>query len=105
MSTHVTYPTDLTEAQWQILYPLLPPRKWRAGRPGRPPCSRRQVINGILYVTKTGCQWRMLPNDFPPVSTVRSYFYAWRNDSVWDELNRRSCLECGGISRRRSPSL
>ena len=96
------YASDLTDAEWAVIVPLLPPRK-TTGRP-RTTCLR-DVFDAILYIATTGCQWRMLPNDFPPVSTVRSYFYAWRNDSVWDELNRRSCLECGGISRRRSPSL
>ena len=80
MSKHIKYPTDLTEAQWQILYPLLPPRTWRAGRPGRPPCSRRQVINGILYVTKTGCQWRLLPPEFGQWKTVYGYFNTWSRE-------------------------
>ena len=46
------------------------------------------VLDALLYVATTGCQWRMLPNDFPPVSTVRGYFYAWRNDGLLDEMNR-----------------
>jgi transposase len=47
------------------------------------------VFDTILYVATTGCQWRMLPNDFPPVSTIRGYLYAWRNDSLLDEMNRK----------------
>lgn len=47
----------------------------------------RDVFDAILYVATTGSQWRMLPNDFPPVSTVRGYFYAWRNDGLLDEMN------------------
>lgn len=64
MSTTMYYPTDLTEAQWQLLVTLPPPRKWRPGGPWRPPCDLRQVLNGILYLLKTGCQWRMMPREF-----------------------------------------
>ena len=49
----------------------------------------RDVFDAILYMATTGCQWRMLPNDFPPVSTVRGYFYAWRDDGLLDEMNRK----------------
>jgi len=64
MSTRRHYPTDLTEAQWAWLASLLPGRKWRSGGPGRPPYNARRVINGILYLLKTGCQWRRLPWEF-----------------------------------------
>ena len=105
MSTRVKYPTDLTEAQWQILSPLLPPQKWRAGKPGRPPCSRWQVINGILYVTKTGCQWRMLPPEFGRWKTVYGYFNSWSRKGGWqtimEALTRQERLRQG---RRPTPS-
>ena len=105
MSTRVKYPTDLTEAQWQILSPLLPPRKWRAGKPGRPPCSRWQVINGILYVTKTGCQWRMLPPEFGRWKTVYGYFNSWSRKGGWqmimEALTRQERLRQG---RQPTPS-
>jgi len=80
------YASDLTDAEWAVIVPLLPPRK-TTGRP-RTTCLR-DVFDAILYIATTGCQWRMLPNDFPPVSTVRGYFYAWRNNGLLDELNRR----------------
>ena len=80
------YASDLTDAEWAVIVPLLPARK-TTGRP-RTTCLR-DVFDAILYIATTGCQWRMLPNDFPPVSTVRGYFYAWRNDGLLDELNRR----------------
>ena len=58
--------------------------------PGRPRTTGlRDVFDVILYIATTGCQWRMLPNDFPPVSTVRGYFHAWRNDGLLDDINRR----------------
>jgi putative transposase len=83
MSTRRYYSTDLTEAQWALLYPLLPARKWRPGGPGRPPCDRRRVINGILYLLKTGCQWRMVPREFGKWSTIYAYFKRWRRTGVW----------------------
>jgi len=86
MSDQPHYPTDLTEEQWQLLRPLLPARKWCPGRPGRPPCDLRQVINGIWYVTKTGCQWRMLPREFGHWSTIYGYFKRWRQAGVWAVL-------------------
>jgi putative transposase len=86
MSTKRYYPTDLTEAQWALLLPLLPPRKWRPGGPGRPPCDLRRVLNGIMYLLKTGCQWRMVPREFGKWSTVYAYFKRWRRAGVWARL-------------------
>jgi putative transposase len=86
MSTAGYYPTDMTEAQWTLLLPLLPARKWRAGGPGRPPYDLRCVLNGILYLLKTGCQWRMLPREFGKWNTVYSYFKRWRETGVWAHL-------------------
>jgi len=80
------YASDLTDAEWRLLKPLLPPRKL-TGRPRT--TDLRDVFDAILYVATSGCQWRLLPNDFPPVSTVRGYFYAWRNDGLLDEINRK----------------
>ena len=79
------YASDLTDAEWAVIEPLMPVRR-PTGRPRR--TKLRDVFDALLYVVTTGCQWRMLPNDFPPVSTVRGYFYAWRNDGLLDEMNR-----------------
>jgi putative transposase len=86
MSTRRYYSTDLTEAQWAFLLPLLPARKWHPGGPGRPPCDLRRVINGILYLLKTGCQWRMVPQEFGNWSTIYAYFKRWRRAGVWAKL-------------------
>jgi putative transposase len=86
MSTPPYDPTDLPEAQWTWLLGLLPARKWRPGGPGRPPCELRQVLNGIFYLLKTGCPWRMLPWGFGKWHTVYSYFKAWRQAGVWAKL-------------------
>lgn len=86
MSTMPDYPTDFTEAQWTCLLTILPARKWRPGGPGRPPCELRQVLNGIFYLLKTGCQWRMLPREFGKWNTSYAYFKAWRETGVWTKL-------------------
>ena len=87
------YPSDLTDAEWAILAPLVP-----APKPGgRPPAHpRREIVNAILYVLRTGCQWRALPHDLPPWGTVWWYFRQWREDGTWEQINtccasRRGC--------------
>ena len=78
------YPTDLTDEQWALLEPLFPKR---AG-PGRPrELDLREVINALLYLTRTGCQWRMLPKDFPNYNSVRYYFDVWTVDGTWERIN------------------
>jgi putative transposase len=86
MSTTYHYPTDVSDAQWAVLAPLLPPAKWRPGGPGRKPMELRRVINGIFYVNKTGCQWRMLPKDLGHGSTIYGYFRRWRLAGLWARL-------------------
>ena len=78
------YPSDLTNEQWQLIRPLLPPPN-RVGRP-REVC-RRQVVNAILYVNRTGCQWRQLPRDFPKWRTVYDLFWHWRLQGVWQTIH------------------
>jgi len=80
------YASDLSAAEWALIEPMMPPRK-TTGRPRT--TGLRDVVDAIFYIATTGCQWRMLPNDFPAVSTVRRYFYTWRNDGLLDEMNRK----------------
>ncbi|MDE1465617.1 IS5 family transposase [Spartinivicinus poritis] len=80
------YPTDLTDAQWEKLSPLLPIPKWQPGNRGRPPANRRLVIHALLYVLKTGCQWRMLPKEFGCWQTVYGYFNTWSQQGVWEAI-------------------
>jgi len=75
-----TYPSDLTDAQWAILEPLVPASK-HGGRPRK--VNMREVVNAILYLNRTGCQWDMLPHDLLPKSTVYEYFAQWRDDGTW----------------------
>ncbi len=78
------YPTDLTDAEWQILEPLIPVVK----PGGRPPIwSRRSIVNGIFYLARSGCQWRLLPREYPPWKTVYHYFRTWRITGIWERLN------------------
>lgn len=77
------YPSDVTDEQWAILEPLIPPAR-PGGRPRK--TDLRQVVNAIFYLTRSGCSWRMMPRDFPPWKTVYNYFEAWKIDGTWDNL-------------------
>jgi putative transposase len=77
------YASDLTDRQWQVVRQLLP----RRSRRGRPPIDRREALNAILYVVRTGCQWRQLPHDFPNWKTVYTVFWRWRRLGVWRSVN------------------
>lgn len=97
------YPSDLTDEQWAVLAPLIPPAK-RGGRPRK--VNMREVVNGIFYAERTGCQWDALPNDLPPKSTVHGYFNQWRKDGTWqrflDTLRKAVRLQ---DKRAETPSL
>lgn len=77
------YASDFTDAEWALIVRLLPHR-CRLGRPRT--TNLRRVVEAIFYVLSTGCQWRALPSDFPPRSTVQGYFYAWRDIGVWRRI-------------------
>ena len=97
------YPTDLTDLQWTIVEPLIPPAK-AGGRPRA--VDMREVVNAILYINRSGCQWDMLPHDLPPKSDVYFYFARWRDDGTWriivDALRARVRTEVAG--REATPS-
>src|SRR5258706_12663626 len=98
-----TYATDLTEAQWALVGTMIP-----EGKPGGRPRSIdvRAVVNAIFYLLRTGCQWRLLPREFPPWPTVYYYFRRWEQESVWLTLLRSlyplTRLKAG---RRATPSI
>ena len=75
----VSYPSDLSDAEWALLAPLVPPAP--TGRPRTR--DMREIVNGIFYILRTGCQWRYLPADYGPWSTVSYHFYRWRDDGTW----------------------
>ena len=88
-SKYQVYPTDLSRRQWKRLLPLLPKARSGPQLPGRPIVDRRLVINGLLYLNKTGCQWRMLPKEYGSWNTVYGYFNTWSSDGVWETLMTR----------------
>jgi putative transposase len=80
------YLTDLTDEQWALVEPWLRPNRG----PGRPTSVElREIVNALLYFTRTGCQWRLLPREFPPWTTVRYYFDKWTRDGTLEQLNAR----------------
>ncbi|WP_096637149.1 IS5 family transposase [Anabaena sp. FACHB-709] len=79
-----SYSTDLNDSEWAILAPLIPPAKC-GGHPRT--TDMREVCNAIYYHLKTGCQWDMLPGDFPPSSTVYSYYRKWQKRGIWEQMN------------------
>src|SRR5262245_42032755 len=77
------YPSDLTDDQWTLLEPLIPPAK-HGGAPRR--VNLREVLNTLFYQNRSGCQWDMLPHDLVPKSTAYDYFLRWRDDGTWPKL-------------------
>jgi transposase len=96
------YASDATDAEWSHIAPLLPSAK-PGGRPRT--TNLRDVFDAILYMASTGCQWRMLPNDYPPVSTVRRYFYDWRDNGVLRTINHYLVMAAReAMGREASPT-
>jgi transposase len=90
MGAFPAYPSDLTDAQWALIAPLVPVRSThgrgtRGGRPAKYP--RRRIVDAILYLDRTGCSWRQLPHDFPPWETVYFYFQRWAGDGTTDRIH------------------
>ncbi len=84
-----TYPTDVKYTEWQQIMEFFP--SYATGRP--PKWEKWQIINAILYVNRTGCQWRMLPVNFPPWATVHYYYWRWRREGLWERINERLVKE------------
>src|SRR5258708_16183211 len=101
-ATAMPSPTDLSEREWTILAPLLPQPK-PGGRPRS--VDLRRVLNGIFHVLRSGCQWRLLPRDYGPWSTVYGYLRAWRRDGTWERIHQtlRERLRLR-LGRQLSPS-
>jgi putative transposase len=97
------YPSDLTRTQWKRLRPLLPPAL-PGGRPRE--VDLREVLNGIFYIARGGCSWRMMPTDLPPWSTCYDYFRKWRKDGTWRTINDTLRTQIRHKTKRKtSPSL
>jgi transposase len=96
------YPSDLTDEEWAHIEPLIPPAK-----PGGNKRSviLREVVNGLMYILSTGCQWRAIPKDLPPRSTVHDYFDLWSWDSTLDRIHHALYVKCREqASREASPT-
>jgi transposase len=100
--THLRYETDLTDAEWAVVEPLLP----RPGEGGRPPAwPMREILNAIFYVLRGGIPWRLIPKDLPPKSTVFGYFSRWRDAGVFQAINHHLVMiERERAGRQASPS-
>jgi putative transposase len=97
-----SYPTDLSDTEWRLIDPHIPPHR-SGGRPAIHP--RRELVNAMSYVLRTGCAWRLLPHDFPAWQTVYHYFRIWRDAGVFEQLNhalREQVRQQAG--REREPS-
>ncbi len=96
------YPSDMTDGEWALAAPFVPPAR-RGGRPRT--ADMREVLNAMLYIAASGCAWRLLPKCFPPVSTVRRYFYAWRDAGLFEAINTVLVMNLREIEgREASPS-
>ena len=96
------YASDVTDAEWALVEPHMPAAK-PLGRPRE--TEMRAVLDAILYIARTGCQWRMLPKDFPPFTTVQGYFYDWRDSGLFEKINFELLLQAReAAGREASPS-
>jgi transposase len=93
------YPSDLTDAEWALVWPEIP----RAKRGGnKRTVNVREVVNGLMYVLSTGCQWRAIPKDLPPRSTVNHYFCRWQHDGTLDRLHHALYVRCREQAERQA---
>ena len=96
------YPSDLTDEEWKLVEPLIPPAK-RGG--DKRTVDIREVVNALMYVLSTGCQWRAIPKDLPPRSTVHGYFDLWSWDRTLDRIHHELYMKCReAIGREASPT-
>ena len=89
--SRLRYPSDLTDEEWALIGPRIPPAK---GGGNKRTVNLREVVNGLMYVLSTGCQWRAIPKDLPPRSTLYDYFALWCWDGTLDRINHALYVEC-----------
>ena len=99
---HLRYPSDLTDDEWALIEPLLPAAKPGGGKRKQ---DMRAVMNGIMYILSTGCQWRYLPKDFPPRSTVHNYFIWWQCDGWIAFITRSTSNAANRRNEKQVPPL
>lgn len=93
------YPSDMIDTEWALVEPLIPPAK-RGG--GKRTVEMRAVVNGLMYVLSTGCQWRATPKDLPPKSTVYGYFDLWTYDGTLDRIHHTLYVRCREAAGREA---
>jgi len=91
------YPSDLTDAEWALIKPLIPP-----GKPGgnKQSVDMRQVVNGLMFLLSTGCQWRAIPKDLAPRSTINRYFHRWQWNGTLDRIHHELYVKCRELVER-----
>jgi transposase len=89
--SNLRYPSDLTDEEWKLIAPLIPPAK-RGGK--KRTVVMREVVNGLMYILSTGCQWRAIPKDLPPKSTIYDYFDLWTYDGTLDRIHHALYVQC-----------
>lgn len=100
--SRLRYPSDLTDEEWAFIKPLIPPAR-RGGN--KRTVDEREVVNGLMFILSTGCQWRSLPKDLPPRSTVNRYFCRWTDDRTLDRLHHALYVRCREqAAREASPT-
>jgi transposase len=93
------YPSDLTDAELELVEPLIPPGK-RGG--GKRTVVMREVMNGLMYILATGCQWRAIPKDLPPKSTLYDYFDLWTYDGTLEDIHHALYVKCREQAQREA---
>jgi len=97
--SQLRYPSDLTDEEWGQIKPLIPPAK-RGGN--KRTVNVREVVNGLMYILSTGCQWASLPKDLPPRSTVNDYFRRWEYDGTLDRIHHALYVKCRELADRQA---
>jgi len=97
--SELRYPSDLTDAEWAFVSPLIPAAK-RGGN--KRSVDIREIVNGLMYVLSTGCQWRAVPKDLPPRSTLNDYFRRWDDDRTLDRLHHALYVLCRELADREA---
>jgi transposase len=93
------YPSDVTAEEWALIGPLIPPAK-RGGN--KRTVDEREIVNGLMYILSTGCQWAALPRDLPPRSTVNDYFRRWDYDGTLDRIHHALYIRCRELAEREA---
>jgi transposase len=97
--SHLRYESDLSDEEWAEVGPLIPPAKLGGNKRS---VDIREVVNGVMYILSTGCQWRAIPKDLPPRSTVHDYLERWTHDGTLERMHHALYVKCRGQAERES---